>query len=1384
MSMQHQLYSLLRSTMHARSSVHDNSVRHNIRYGTGNGIRKKAVSLLVLTAMVFSLVFNALGIATPLTGGSVYAAAPAAQTAGANIAYVVDADRDGAAAFSGLLSAAGHTMTTVVLGNVLSTDFSQFDLTIVAHDTGYLSDWGNAAGQVEHIAKDSKVLGLGEGGYAFFGQLQMNIGWPNGWHGALDSVMGEASLSFYQSPNDVTPLLTGPLQLYTQAVGEVGIYHPEPVASVRPLGREPNSVHHYPLIAERCHQLWGFAGTPDEMTATGKDVFINAVDYSLNLCVRPTEPNCFELFRPEEVPAPALIDFDDLAAPAAIDAHYQSTYGVTFAAEHVAVEAPDIARSAPNVAVNTAQMPVTGGPRPPLKFAFDSGKTHVGFFMGRGDEKTAAIMIGYDGNGQEVCRVNNSPVPEEVAEFIGMYDPQGRIVAVELSYGRNDLNETIDNLYFAPHTGRPTGEFPTPEEPVFGGRNDVAIEVLKSSNEGFAAQVAFPDPHLVPIQGPDGQEYVQFMMPGVENRDGMVGHPDVPVLHRILAVPRGAKANLLGVRYEVGEKHEARLYPVQPSPADAGLQQEDEDLGSMPRPEVFMDLPFEFDKEAYAADRPFPRAVVQVEHLGTLRDLDVVQVSVAAGQYNPRFEALQLFQSVEFEIEFSAGEEWFLPGERIDNPFERSFDAIYAQVLNHRVIWEYVGPIITDIIWVCAGEEYIIITDPEFRSAADDLRAWKVTKGIATSVFETGTPTVGTTNTEIRDFIRYRYNNCLVRPSYVLFLGDAEHIPPFYLTTHYGDSAGTDLPYAQMSFLAILPELAVGRMPVDTLDQARIVVDKTIAYEQSPPHNSAFYSNISIASYFQCCHTGVPNPGTTSRSFIETSELIRNALENSYNYGVERIYSTSTVYHTNYTGDTTPRRYRNGALLPAALGGASGFPWNGGTNDVVDAVNEGRFLMMHRGHGGVNGWASPSFRSNHLPNLDNGALTPIMYSINCASGLWDNETLDPNAQNWNYGTSVNGSYWAERILRQEGGAVGVIGDTRNSPTWANSALARGLFDATFPNVLPNTGSNTSIRRLGDIMNYGKVYMANQIGVAQTAGSVSQAEALTNIVLYHTLGDPTLEMWTSNPYQIILPNFYIELQKEIPDFWQMRYPIEGAVITALQDGKPVARGLVQNGVAELAFIDDAIDGDDPDNPISLSASHPAAPATPLKGPRAGSTITPEEGGRTEDPESGISIRIPTGAVREPVSLLLTDHITDVIVYPIPEHTKSLLHLLLEARTNDGNVYPQFDQPFEVGVKYGQTQAASTAEVAQSGTWCEELGCDTVPNRVDTGEIQCHLYDEEESQWTLIETDLDREAEEVICRGDRISEMALLQVAPAQEPGAPMPFGLFMPALATE
>ena len=43
----------------------------------------------------------------------------------------------------------------------------------------------------------------------------------------------------------------------------------------------------------------------------------------------------------------------------------------------------------------------------------------------------------------------------------------------------------------------------------------------------------------------------------------------------------------------------------------------------------------------------------------------------------------------------------------------------------------------------------------------------------------------------------------------------------------------------------------------------------------------------------------------------------------------------------------------------------------------------------------------------------------MVYSVNCASGLFDNETRNPANDAATYNTTANGVYWAEDLLRRE-----------------------------------------------------------------------------------------------------------------------------------------------------------------------------------------------------------------------------------------------------------------------------------------------------------------------------------------------------------------------------
>jgi len=890
-------------------------------------------------------------------------------------------------------------------------------------------------------------------------------------------------------------------------------------------------------------------------------------------------------------------------------------------------------------------------------------------------------------------------------------------------------------------------EVKLPERPVFNPKEQIRIETLQSDNTGFAAQVGLPEAQLWPVKATDGNEYMELALPGVDLDGNTPGLPGVPMIHRIIAIPEGATVVLSDVEVRTSKRmSDILLYPSQPEAVDAQLPQ-DIPGDEKPNPDDFKDKPFTIDEKAYASEENFPAQIVSVQPLGKMRDLNLVQVSIAAGQYNPAKRSLQLFDKVQLAIKFDGGKGGFLPREMMENPFDNQAKPIYELALNYEVIrkFPFPGGILNRICW---GHEYLIITDPAFRAAADTLRTWKVQKGISTLVMETGNASgnAGSTKEEIQQTIRNKFNNCIIRPSYVLLLGDAEHIAPFYRSTSSGGAnSGTDLDYALMDNADILPDLALGRIPVDTLDEANTVINKVVSYEKTPPFATNFYSKMSFAAYFQCCRNDVADDGRTVRSFIETAELVRDQV-GSLGYNVERIYTTDTGYEGSYAAagrDDTPRKYRNGAALPADLAPGSGFAWDGDSGDVIDAFNEGRFLVFHRDHGWSGGWGDPSFTTANIDSLTNGNKLPVVYSINCASGFFDNETSGGNA---------NSVYWAEKLLRKSGGgAVGIIGDTRNSPTWANSAFSRGLFDATWPNVVPEGGA-TSIRRLGDIMNYGKSYLAGQVGVAQTAGSVSQTSANDDIVLYHVYGDPTMQMWTSNPWYIRLPRLY-EIVKFDPTIWELRYPIEGAVITLLQEGNPVARATVRNGVATMPILLDSFNAD---KGFDLSAGVPGGMSTLLESSKTNGNVTPGQGGTLQDELGRIKLQFPAGAVDEETTIFMTD----VDLDSSNGKRNQLRRFVLEGVDADGEVVDTFDAAYNMELHY------TDEELAESG--------------LDESSLQCSWLDESTGEWQLVESKVDTANNIVTCQIDHFTEFALRGEATLSEQPV-MDNAIFLPVV---
>jgi hypothetical protein len=176
---------------------------------------------------------------------------------------------------------------------------------------------------------------------------------------------------------------------------------------------------------------------------------------------------CTSFTDPANIPAATLINFDDLPDASVIGDHYRPTFGVAFEDGQLTRAityglAPDKAHSRPNVAINDP-VPPGDSAGVPMRISFDEPKTHVGFYVGNGDNaQITALLTAYDASGAVLCEMRLPNVPDPHTAFMGLYDPDGRIVSVSLDYGNSLLSESIDDLYFAPRRGIPPTRTPMP----------------------------------------------------------------------------------------------------------------------------------------------------------------------------------------------------------------------------------------------------------------------------------------------------------------------------------------------------------------------------------------------------------------------------------------------------------------------------------------------------------------------------------------------------------------------------------------------------------------------------------------------------------------------------------------------------------------------------------------------------------------------------------------------------------------------------------------------------------------------------------------------------------------------------------------------------------
>ena len=412
------------------------------------------------------------------------------------------------------------------------------------------------------------------------------------------------------------------------------------------------------------------------------------------------------------------------------------------------------------------------------------------------------------------------------------------------------------------------------------------------------------------------------------------------------------------------------------------------------------------------------------------------------------------------------------------------FIAVSDTALRQPTRVELVTP--TDLATATHGADYLVVTHPKFLAAAEKLAGWRATPGgggYRTKVVTTdeiyNTYGDGAVSPKaIKNFLTHAYRSwTLPAPSYVVLLGDGTYDfrgidtkihtePPEldgYIPTHYirTDSFGrtaADHWYATVSGHDEFTDFYIGRLSVETVSQADAVVDKILAYEQSPPNGDWRRRIISVAD------DEVSNSG----DFIFKKSLDEIAKDHT------RLgYETVEIFLEDITDEVEAKPEEFPGIHPQRVA----------KDMIIEALGEGAVLAQYAGHGGRVVWAHEIIFDNvsadHVEETDK---IPFMLVLSCYNGYFD-KPGEPSM--------------AEQLLRKEkGGIIGMLSATRLTYASGNDALNRIIFDMLF---------KRNVRQLGPLSFDSKVELLMTEGTGQL-----------DVMLEYTLfGDPALQIAIAN-----------------------------------------------------------------------------------------------------------------------------------------------------------------------------------------------------------------------------------------------------------------------------
>ena len=345
--------------------------------------------------------------------------------------------------------------------------------------------------------------------------------------------------------------------------------------------------------------------------------------------------------------------------------------------------------------------------------------------------------------------------------------------------------------------------------------------------------------------------------------------------------------------------------------------------------------------------------------------------------------------------------------------------------------------------------EYLVIYHPDFEDAANKLAEFRKEKNKFSvqcvnidqiyNEFSSGR----VDPTAIRDFARYLYDqeNGL---KYMLLFGDGSFDYKHILTDLQDESfipvfetENSFHPinaYPTDDYFALLEDdeggtlrgdldIAVGRLPVRTSDEANLVVDKIIQYQTSEKTLGNWRTNMLFVA-----------DDEDNNRHLNGADLLAEDMRTQF-----PAFNINKIYIDAFAQDNTP-------------GGVFNFK---ATEAINQNLFQGQLVVNYLGHGGSNGWAQERIlQIEDIRNTWNNAdKLPLLITATCSFAGYDNPAKITAGEH--------------TLTNPSGGAIALFTTVRAVYASSNERLTRAVFNHLFAPV------DGGIPPIGDILKNAK-----------------------------------------------------------------------------------------------------------------------------------------------------------------------------------------------------------------------------------------------------------------------------------------------------------------------